>query len=160
PIPSPNGSESEGPAEIAMAPPGFPAGLNNGVLVGFHGKGGLGGIANEENPLVFANLATRGYFHFISNDEPNIGHLDGLLSTSDSLFVTDLDPTGSLSGTAASGVIYQIQSIAPAVPDIRMKTFTANGQATVSITYEITGVVAAPFEVRICRSQDTSFGND
>src|SRR6267143_336656 len=38
PIPSPNGDESEGSAQIAVAPRYFPAALNSGVLVGFHGK--------------------------------------------------------------------------------------------------------------------------
>src|SRR5579872_3626258 len=53
PQPDPyTGSESEGPNDIAFAPPGFPPGLNNGIFVGFHGKFDLGGIANEENPLV------------------------------------------------------------------------------------------------------------
>ena len=77
-------------------------------------RAATGGLANEENPLVFANLATGGYFHFISNNEPSVGHLDGLLSTSDSLFVADIDPTGRLSRHAGAGVIYQIR----AIPDI------------------------------------------
>ena len=64
--------------EIAFAPASFPAGLNNGIFVGFHGRFDLGGLANEENPLVFWNRATGQYFDFIGNNEPNIGHLDGL----------------------------------------------------------------------------------
>jgi glucose/arabinose dehydrogenase len=86
-------SESEGPAQIALAPAGFPVGLNNGVFIGFHGKG-AGGLANEENPVVYLDLANGGYFHFVGNDEPAVGHLDGLLSTADSLFLADMSYTG------------------------------------------------------------------
>ena len=104
-----------GPGRDRHGPAGFPSGLNSGVFVGFHGKGGQGGLANEENPLVFSDLATGRYFHFISNAEASIGHLDGLLSTSDSLFVADLVPTGSIfsAADAGKGVIYQIRAIPP-----------------------------------------------
>ncbi len=107
PIPSPNGSESEGSNEIAIAPSNF-GGLSGGVLVSFHGKFNFGGIANEENPLVWANPSTGEYFHFISNDLADIGHIDGLFSTSDSLFVSDLTSNGSMFSTVAAGSIYQI----------------------------------------------------
>jgi len=112
PLPDPfTGSESEGPSEIAFAPPGFPDGLNQGIFVGFHGRFNLGGIANEENPVVYVALSTTNYFQFIGNDEPNIGHLDGLLSTDDSLFLADLTATGSTGASVNSGVIYQIKSL-------------------------------------------------
>ena len=112
PQPDPfTGSESEGPNDIAFAPAGFPAGLNNGIFVGFHGKYGLAGLANEENPLVFVDLTTTNYFQFIGNNEPNLGHLDGLLSTDDSLFVADLTATGNISASSNAGVIYQIKSL-------------------------------------------------
>jgi len=112
PLPDPfTGSESEGPNEIAFAPAGFPPSLNNGIFLGFHGKWALAGIPNEENPLVFADLTTTNYFQFIGNDETNIGHLDGLLSTDDSLFLADLTSTGNTDSSANSGVVYQIQSL-------------------------------------------------
>ncbi len=112
PLPNPsNGSESEGPNDIAFAPPGFPAALSNGILVGFHGKWALAGVANEENPLVYVDLTTTNYFHFIGNDEPNIGHLDGLLSTRDSLFAADITSTGNIDSGGKTGVIYQIKSL-------------------------------------------------
>ena len=117
PLPDPiTGSESEGPNDIAFAPPRFPPGLNNGIFVGFHGKYSAGGIANEENPLVYVDLspsarAPTNYFHFIGNNEPNIGHLDGLVSTEDSLFVADFTSNGSLSTGSGRGVIYQIKSL-------------------------------------------------
>jgi len=120
PWPDPyTGSESEGPSEIAFAPAGFPQGMNNGIFVGFHGRFDLGGLANEENPLVFYNQTTGRYFDFIGNNEPNIGHLDGLLSTSNALFIADLSSNGDLftqQGTGA-GVIYEIQAVSttPAV---------------------------------------------
>ena len=112
PLPDPfTGSESEGPNDIAFAPPAFPVGLNNGIFVGFHGRFDSGGIPNEENPLVYVDLTTGGYFQFIGNDEPNIGHLDGLLSTADSLFLADLTSTGSTGSGGNTGVIYQIKSL-------------------------------------------------
>ena len=125
PLPNPiTGSESEGPNDIAFAPPRFPEGLNNGIFVGFHGKYNLGGIANEENPLVYVDLSPSArtptnYFHFIGNDEPSIGHLDGLLSTEDSLFIADLTSNGSLSSGGGRGVIYQIKSLV--LPPIQLR---------------------------------------
>jgi len=107
PIPTPNGSESEGPNEISMAPANFPGGLNGGLFVGFHGKFSFGGTANEENPLVYVDPSTGEYFHFISNDLGNIGHPEGLMATADSLFVSDLS-SGDMFSSAATGNIYQI----------------------------------------------------
>jgi glucose/arabinose dehydrogenase len=108
PIPAPSGSESEGPAEIAFAPGRFPAGLNYGIFIGFHGQFSLAGLSNEENPTVFYNLATGEYFHFVSNDNTGAGHLDSLLATDTSLFLADVSPDGSMTGSA-TGVIYQIK---------------------------------------------------
>ena len=112
PLPDPfTGSENEGPNDIAFAPPAFPEGLNDGIFLGFHGKFDLGGISNEENPLVYVDLVKKSYFQFIGNAEPNIGHLDGLLSTADSLFLADLTSTGSTGNGGNTGVIYQIKSL-------------------------------------------------
>lgn len=102
PIPMPDGSETEGPNDIAFAPALFPEGLNNGIFVGFHGKGTVG-LANEENAFVFVDLTDNSYFHFISNDEPDVGPLDGLWSTENSLFIADF--------RSSDGRIYQIQVI-------------------------------------------------
>lgn len=110
PLPDPaTGAESEGPNEIAFAPELFPDVVNNGIFVGFHGENGQVGAANGENPLVYVDLDTMEYFHFISNTTPGIGHLDGLLSTADSLFLADLQ-----GGT--SGAIYQITAFT-AIPE-------------------------------------------
>jgi len=118
PIPEPqNGAESEGPNDIAFAPPGFPPGLNNGLFVGFHGQFSRGGRDNEENPLVYADLETGEYFHFIGVDEPGVGHLDGLLATGNKLFAADISSGGGFNASAGnSGVIYQIRYIGPESP--------------------------------------------
>ena len=116
PLPDPlTGEESEGPSDIAFAPPGFPDGLNDGMFVTFHGKFSLGGTQNEENAMVYVDLANNSYFHFIPSATPGVGHLDGLLRTSDSLYISDLSKNGAYSSTGA-GVIYQIKSlVGPAV---------------------------------------------
>ncbi|MGH2532890.1 MAG: PQQ-dependent sugar dehydrogenase [Thermomicrobiales bacterium] len=104
-----DGSESEGPAGIAVAPPSFPDGLNAGVFIGFHGQWDLTGVANEENPVVYADLATGEYSHVIGNEEPGVGHLNTLLATDDALYVADLCADGSMVGVAPCGVIYEIR---------------------------------------------------
>ena len=111
PIPNPlNGSESEGATEIAFAPTEFPLGLQHGLFVGFHGQSQLGGIANEENPLLFFDPTTGEYFDFISNNELGLGHMDSLVASGRSLFVADLSSTGALSGFG-TGKIYQINYV-------------------------------------------------
>ncbi|MEX2381641.1 MAG: hypothetical protein WD490_04605 [Opitutales bacterium] len=123
PIPDPDtGLRAEGANSIEVAPPGFPAGLHGGVFVGFHGKFNMGGTSNDENPLVYANLETGDYFHFIRGQQDGIGHLDGLLATRDSLFVADLATAGNLNNGLGQGVIYQIKSIAaPTPPDLAVR---------------------------------------
>jgi len=111
PLPDPaTGSESEGPAEFAFSPPLFPSYLQDGVFVGFHGKFNLGGTQNEENALVFARISKGEYFHLIAPRQAGVGHLDGLLSAGDSLYVSDLSSSGSLSTGAGKGVIYKIRA--------------------------------------------------
>jgi len=122
PIPLPFGAESEGPNQIAYAPPGFPNGLNSGIFIGFHGQYGSAGFANEENPLVYTDPATGNYFHFILGQQTGIGHLDGLLATRDSLFVADLVTTGSPSSGLNAGAIYQIKSlVTPPLPTLTIQ---------------------------------------
>lgn len=113
PLPDPmTGSESEGPNDIAFSPPSFPEGLDNGVFVTFHGKFFLGGIENEENPLVYVDLETLDYFQIVSNDLPSVGHLDGLLSTEEALYISDLSPQGGFgNGTANTGIIYRVSAV-------------------------------------------------
>ncbi|MFP6645624.1 MAG: FlgD immunoglobulin-like domain containing protein [Candidatus Latescibacterota bacterium] len=111
PLPEPgNGSESEGPNEITFAPPGFPPGLNHGLFVGFHGQFSRGGLSNEENPLVYADPNTGEYFHFVSNEEPGVGHLDGLLATGNKLYAADISSQGGFGNSSVnSGFIYLIR---------------------------------------------------
>jgi glucose/arabinose dehydrogenase len=117
PVPNPsNGHESEGPDQITFAPPGFPDGLNTGIFLGFHGQYSLGGVNNEENPVVYADPATGAYFHFIEGQQPGVGHLDGLLATRDSLFVADLATNGNIYSSAGAGVIYQVKSLVTPSP--------------------------------------------
>lgn len=117
PLPAPeDGAESEGPAEIAFAPPGFPAGLAGGVFIGFHGKFNLGGAQNEENAVVFASASTGEYFHWIPPRLAGVGHLDGLLAGENALFLADLATTGSVSSGPGRGVIYRVKALAPAGP--------------------------------------------
>lgn len=111
PIPAPIGAEAEGANDITFSPEAFPAPVNQGVFVGMHGQFLQGGVSNQENPLVFANLSDDSYFHFIQNTEPAVGHLNGLLSTADSLYVADMSPTGNLGGNVENtGIVYQITS--------------------------------------------------
>jgi hypothetical protein len=105
------GSESEGSSGFAPSPINFPTALQHGVFIGFHGQFSSGGVANEENPLLFANPSSGNYFDFISNDLPNIGHFDGAMSTADSLFLSDISSGGSVFSQPGQGVIYQIKAL-------------------------------------------------
>src|SRR5205085_2218463 len=102
-----DGAESEGPSGIVFAPSSFPPYLNNGVFVGFHGKFSAPPSGNEENPLVFWDMGTGQYFHFIESFQ--LGHGDQLLSTEDSLFIADMTSGGSVDTNGGDGVIYQIK---------------------------------------------------
>jgi MYXO-CTERM domain-containing protein len=114
PIPPPNGAEAEGVNEIAFAPPLFPEPLVNGLFAGFHGRFGLAGAANEENPVAFVDLDDLSQFHFVPNSDPSVGHLDGLLATTDTLYLADISSQGGFSGSAQnSGKIYAIKSLIP-----------------------------------------------
>lgn len=113
------GLRSEGPNGVAFAPPAFPDGLNTGVFLGFHGKFFFGGLANDENPVVYANPDTGSYFHFIRGQQEGIGHLIGLLSTRTTLYIADISSSGDL-GEVGAGVIYKIRSLAPEDPVVNM----------------------------------------
>ena len=108
-----DGEKSEGAVEVALAPTSFPADFAGGVFVAFSGKFNLGGLQNDENPLVFVDTATNTPFHFISNQL--FGHPNGLLSTAGALYVSDLNYRGAFGGVSSAGepadqegVIYRI----------------------------------------------------
>jgi hypothetical protein len=103
------GDEAEGAAQIAFVPPSFPTWMHGGLFVGMHGRYVLAGVENEENPLVFADLATGEVLHVIGVDEPGIGHPIGLLATHDALYVADFSPEGGLNAHG-TGVIYRIHA--------------------------------------------------
>lgn len=118
------GSEAEGASEIAFAPDTFRSILGHGVFVGFHGRFNSGGLDNEENPLVFYSIDDDEYFHFIENDQAGVGHLNGLLATSDRLYVADLSIAGPVTfGGQGQGAIYVIQ----VVPEPSALVLTALG---------------------------------
>ncbi len=117
PVPDPQtGRRSEGPNDITFAPPGFPDGLNTGIFLGFHGIFNQGGLANDQNAVVYADPETGGYFHFIHGQQEGIGHPDGLLATRNTLFVADMTTGGNMNDGAGQGVIYQIKALTPPVP--------------------------------------------
>jgi hypothetical protein len=97
-----DGEKSEGAVELAMAPAAFPTDFSGGVFVPFSGKFNLGGEQNDENPLVFVDTTNNTYFHFISNQI--MGHPNGVLATSDALYLSDLNYRGAFGGTSPSGV--------------------------------------------------------
>jgi glucose/arabinose dehydrogenase len=105
------GAEVAGAAKVDFAPPQFPAGLNTGLFVGFHGISSAGGAENDENPVAYVDPATRTWFPFIAASQDGVGHLDSVLATRDSLFLADLATTGDLGGGAHLGAIYQIQAL-------------------------------------------------
>ena len=110
-------NESEGANEIAFSPPNFPTALQ-GLFIGFHGQfdkvgppNTTTGAGNEEHPVVFYNPSTGQYWDFIGNQEPNIGHLDGMLSTSDALYMSDLADGSLFGGPTNTGAIYMITAV-------------------------------------------------
>jgi glucose/arabinose dehydrogenase len=109
------GEKSEGAVELAFAPASFPGDFAGGVFVPFSGIFNQGGLNNDENPLVFVNTSNNTYYHFIENQ--TLGHPNGLLSTSDALYLSDLNYLGLFGNAAGStpavpadeqGVIYKI----------------------------------------------------
>ncbi|HEY1683470.1 MAG TPA: hypothetical protein VGG19_01790 [Tepidisphaeraceae bacterium] len=107
-----NGAQTEGPNEIAFAPSSFPAGLNNGIFVTFSGNG-YSGTDNDQNALVYYDPTTNQYFHFIESGQDGLGHIDGVLSTDDGLFLSDMATDGSLydENPTPSGAIYELVAI-------------------------------------------------
>jgi hypothetical protein len=104
PIPNgtPLGSESEGVTQIAFAPANFPAGFNNGIFLGFSGKGDITGPANEENAVGYYDFTTGTYVHFSENSQTGVYQPAGMMTTADALYITDLH-----------GDVYEVTASAP-----------------------------------------------
>jgi hypothetical protein len=101
---------------MALAPANFPAGLNDGLFVTFYGTWEQGGANNTTGPLLYYSFATGQYQDVILSGQPGIGHITSLTSTSDALFIGDLNSTGQVRSGFQDGVIYEIQNTS-AVPE-------------------------------------------
>lgn len=104
-IPIP-GSEARGATEVTQAPAWFPNGLDAGYLVGFHGLWDAVGASNPINPVYWVDPVTGAYFPFIAGGQSGVGHLNGLLSTGNGFFLSDLFTVSTF--TAGSGAIYML----------------------------------------------------
>ena len=118
------GSQSTGVATLAFAPTAFPDELNDGLFLGFFGRLTYQPGDDLKNPLVYYDLETNTYSHFLSTNRPggSFGHFSSLLSTQDSLFATDMGAGSGLlffSPGSGLGKVYQIQAVqtAQAVPE-------------------------------------------
>jgi hypothetical protein len=100
-----------GAAEMAFAPTNFPTGLNNGIFIGFDGQFSLTGIGNVNNPVLYYSFDTNTYTRFIDSGQAGIGHLIGLASTADALYISDFATGDGFPGGA--GVVYELQSTVP-----------------------------------------------
>jgi len=88
--PMPGVGESRGAAEITKAPANFPAGLNSGYFVGFHGLWDEVGTANTINPVYYIDPVTGEYSAFITAGQSGISKPDGLLASPEGLYIADL----------------------------------------------------------------------
>ena len=83
-----NGSRTQGPFQLVFAPPGFPAGYNDGVYISFAGES-ASGVLNDDDGVVYYSFDTGQYIQFIPPSEAGIGKPLGLLATSDTLYLAD-----------------------------------------------------------------------
>jgi hypothetical protein len=116
-----DGRDAQGVNHIAFSPSNWTGELADGLFAGFHGRFSSGGTANNENPVIFFDLNAihtpsllDGYWQLIHGQTAGIGHLDGLLSTADYLYLADMTITGNWIATQGrtNGVIYRIAEIA------------------------------------------------
>jgi glucose/arabinose dehydrogenase len=107
-----NGGYSQGSTQIVFAPPGLPEPFNDGIFIGFTGRGG----ADPRNPVIYYDFDTQTYLHFIVSG--STGNAVGLLATNDSLFVADW----------GTGEIFQITA---AVPEPASLGFAILGLASI-----------------------------
>lgn len=102
-----DGSEAEGVASVALTPADFPDELK-GVVAGFHGQYDDVGTMNEENPLLLTAETTGETIELFANDDPTVGHIDGLMSTDATLYAADLC-AGLLTEAKPCGTIYAVR---------------------------------------------------
>jgi glucose/arabinose dehydrogenase len=95
-----NGMYSQGATQIAFAPEGFPAPFNHGIFIAFAGN-----PPGERNPLIFYNLDTGEYRHFLLGGTGSLRQT-GLLATQNSLFVSDF----------LTGEVFQITAVSTPEP--------------------------------------------
>jgi glucose/arabinose dehydrogenase len=93
------GMRSQGAAQIAFAPSSFPTGFNNGLFIGFAGDLQAGPTLYD--PVLYYSFGTGTFVDFIA--EGTLGRPIGLMSTSDSLFISDF----------TTGTVYQLTSAVP-----------------------------------------------
>ena len=98
---TPLGSESEGVTQLAFAPANFPAGFNNGIFLGFSGKGFATGAANEENAVGYYDFTTETYIHFSENSQNGVYQPIGIMTTLNQLFISDF----------GSGKVYEVTAV-------------------------------------------------
>jgi glucose/arabinose dehydrogenase len=109
-----NGMATQGVGGLALAPPMFPLGLNNGVFFGFYGRHEVGS-ANNLDGVVYVDAATGNYFDFIPNSQDGISHPMSLLATSDALYIADMSTVG-MDGQESLGAIYRVSVITTPEP--------------------------------------------
>ncbi len=85
-----SGLPSVGAADVTQAPSNFPLALRQGYFVGFHGLWDEVGTANISNPVYFVDPITGVYSSFITAGQSGISKPDGLLATSEGLYVADM----------------------------------------------------------------------
>ena len=96
-----------GISNLALAPSAFPNPYHGGIFIAFHGNYFNANAANLENALLYYDPVTNSTSAFIPAAQASVGNLDGLLATSDSLFVADFG-TGPGNFVPGTGAIYQI----------------------------------------------------
>ena len=86
------------PSQLAFAPANFPAGFNNGIFLGFDGKGGVTGPTNEENAVGYYDFPTGKYIHFSENSQNGVYEPIGILTTPTQLMISDF----------GAGIVYEV----------------------------------------------------
>jgi hypothetical protein len=119
PIPNgtPLGSESEGVTQLAFAPADFPSGFNNGIFLGFSGKGDVTGPANEENAVGYYDFTTGTYIHFSENSQDGVYQPIGIMTTANQLFISDF----------GSGTVYAVSAATPEPGTLLLVPVTLGG---------------------------------